>query len=104
MQTWFRLPCRCIPEMSQRNRTSEKSIQEMKERYKVTGKTVQVADKGLNCARNIYVTVIEAGTDTFFSKSVHGKGLSEKKKNNGRFLKMMPMSIRITGIKTKLLF
>ena len=25
MQTWFRLPCRCIPEMSQRNRTSEKS-------------------------------------------------------------------------------
>ena len=32
----------------------------MKERYKVDGKTVQVADKGLNCARNIYAAVVEA--------------------------------------------
>ena len=52
----------------------------MKERYKVTGKTVQVADKGLNCARNIYAAVIEARDGYIFSKSVHGKGLSEKEK------------------------
>ena len=57
-----------------------KIIQEMKERYKVTGKTVQVADKGLNCARNIYAVVIEARDGYIFSKSVHGKGLSEKEK------------------------
>ncbi len=57
-----------------------KIIQEMKERYKVTGKTVQVADKGLNCARNIYAAVKEARDGYIFSKSVHGKGLSEKEK------------------------
>ena len=57
-----------------------KIIQEMKERYKVTGKTVQVADKGLNCARNIYAAVREARDGYIFSKSVHGKGLSEKEK------------------------
>ena len=52
----------------------------MKERYKVAGKTVQVADKGLNCARNIYAAVVEAQDGYIFSKSVHGKGLSEKEK------------------------
>lgn len=57
-----------------------KIIQEMKERYKVTGKTVQVADKGLNCARNIYAAVVEANDGYVFSKSIHGKGLSEKEK------------------------
>ena len=57
-----------------------KIIQEMKERYKVTGKTVQVADKGLNCARNIYAAVREARDGYIFSKSIHGKGLSEKEK------------------------
>ena len=57
-----------------------KIIQEMKERYKVTGKTVQVADKGLNCARNIYAAVKEAKDGYIFSKSIHGKGLSEKEK------------------------
>ena len=57
-----------------------KIIQEMKERYKVTGKTVQVADKGLNCARNIYAAVVEANDGYIFSKSIHGKGLSEKEK------------------------
>ena len=56
------------------------TIQEMKERYKVAGKTVQVADKGLNCARNIYAAVVEAKDGYIFSKSVHGKGLSEKEK------------------------
>ena len=57
-----------------------KIIQEMKERYKVTGKTVQVADKGLNCARNIYAAVIESRDGYIFSKSIHGRGLSEKEK------------------------
>lgn len=55
-------------------------IQEMKQRYKVKTKTVQVADKGLNCARNIYAAVIEAKDGYIFSKSIHGKGLSEAEK------------------------
>ena len=57
-----------------------KTIQEMKERYKISGKTVQVADKGLNCARNIYAAVKEARDGYIFSKSIHGKSLSEKEK------------------------
>ncbi len=57
-----------------------KTIEEMKRRYKVSGKTVQVADKGLNCARNIYAAVHESNDGYIFSKSVHGKGLSEKEK------------------------
>ena len=57
-----------------------KIIQEMKQRYKVDGKTVQVADKGLNCARNIYAAVVETKDGYIFSKSVHGNGLSEKEK------------------------
>ena len=57
-----------------------KIIQEMKERYNVVGKTVQVADKGLNCARNIYAAVVEANDGYVFSRSIHGKGLSEKEK------------------------
>lgn len=55
-------------------------IQEMKKRYKVSGKTVQVADKGLNCARNIYAAVIEENDGYIFSKSIHGKGLSKIEK------------------------
>ena len=57
-----------------------KIIEEMKSRYKVNGKTVQVADKGLNCARNIYAAVKETDDGYIFSKSIHGKGLSEKEK------------------------
>ena len=57
-----------------------KVIQEMKQRYKVSGKTVQVADKGLNCARNIYAAVKEAQDGYIFSKSIHGRGLEEKEK------------------------
>lgn len=57
-----------------------KIIDEMKQRYKVSGKTVQVADKGLNCARNIYAAVKEANDGYIFSKSIHGKNLSEKEK------------------------
>ena len=57
-----------------------KVIEEMKQRYKVSGKTVQVADKGLNCARNIYAAVKEADDGYIFSKSVHGRNLSETEK------------------------
>ena len=53
---------------------------EMKQRYKVSGKTIQVADKGLNCARNIYAAVREANDGYIFSKSIHGRNLSEKEK------------------------
>lgn len=57
-----------------------KIIEEMKQRYKVSGKTVQVADKGLNCARNIYAAVKEADDGYIFSKSIHGTGLSAQEK------------------------
>lgn len=55
-------------------------IDEMKQRHKVSGKTIQVADKGLNCARNIYAAVREANDGYIFSKSIHGRNLSEKEK------------------------
>ena len=55
-------------------------IEEMKQRYKVEGRTVQVADKGLNCARNIYSAVKEANDGYIFSKSIHGTGLSAAEK------------------------
>lgn len=57
-----------------------KVIEEMKQRYKVSGKTIQVADKGLNCGRNIYAAVKEGSDGYIFSKSIHGTGLSEKEK------------------------
>jgi len=57
-----------------------KMIDEMKRRYKVSGKTVQVADKGLNCARNIYAAVKEADDGYIFSKSIHGRNLSTQEK------------------------
>ena len=57
-----------------------RTIEEMKRRYKVHGKTIQVADKGLNCARNIYAAVKEADDGYIFSKSIHGKNLSQKEK------------------------
>ena len=41
---------------------------------------VQVADKGLNCARNIYAASKEANDGYIFSKSVHGKNLSKQEK------------------------
>ena len=53
-----------------------KVIEEMKQRYKVSGKTIQVADKGLNCARNIYAAVKEADDGYIFSKAIRGKSLS----------------------------
>ena len=57
-----------------------KLIEDMKQRSRVTGRTVQVADKGLNCARNIYAAVKEANDGYIFSKSVHGRNLSETEK------------------------
>ena len=57
-----------------------KTIEEMKQRYKVSGRTVQVADKGLNCARNIHAAVVESRDGYIFSKSIHGKGLSDAEK------------------------
>lgn len=58
-----------------------RTIEEMKQRYRVSGKTVQVADKGLNCARNIYAAVREADDGYIFSKSIHGKALSRAEKD-----------------------
>ena len=56
-------------------------IEDMKEEYDLQGKKViQVADKGLNCARNIYSAVKEADDGYIFSKSVHGKNLSKAEK------------------------
>lgn len=55
-------------------------IEEMKTRYKVKGRTIQVADKGLNCARNIYAAVKEGEDGYIFSKSIHGNNLSEVEK------------------------
>jgi len=57
-----------------------KTIEEMKSRYNVSGKTVQVADKGLNCARNIYAAVKEANDGYIFSKAIRGRGLSDTEK------------------------
>ena len=57
-----------------------KIIEEMKTRNKVKGRTVQVADKGLNCARNIYSAVKEANDGYIFSKSVHGTNLCDADK------------------------
>ena len=55
-------------------------IEDIKDRYGVRGRVVQVADKGLNCARNIYAAVKEADDGYLFSKSTHGKNLSEADK------------------------
>lgn len=55
-------------------------IDEMKQRYKVNGKTIQIADKGLNCAKNIYAAVKEANDGYIFSKSIHGRNLSDTEK------------------------
>lgn len=57
-----------------------KLIDEMKTKSNVKGRTIQVADKGLNCARNIYAATKESNDGYVFSKSVHGKLLSAKEK------------------------
>jgi transposase len=57
-----------------------KVIEEMKQRYKISGRTVQVADKGLNCAKNIYAAVKEANDGYIFSKAIRGRSLSSQEK------------------------
>lgn len=57
-----------------------KSIESLKERFDISSRIVQVADKGLNCARNIYAAVKEARDGYIFSKSTHGKNLDEAEK------------------------
>jgi transposase len=52
-------------------------IDDLKQRNNITGKTIQVADKGLNCINNIY-HALKAGDGYIFSKSV--KTLSEVEK------------------------
>lgn len=57
-----------------------KMIEETKSRYDIDGRTIQIADKGLNCAKNIYSAVKESNDGYIFSKSIHGKNLSEAEK------------------------
>lgn len=52
-------------------------IDKMKETNNIKGKTIQVADKGLNCGQNIYDALID-GDGYIFSQSV--KQLSDKEK------------------------
>ncbi len=52
-------------------------IQDLKQRNGISGRTVQVADKGLNCAGNI-VSALKSGDGHIFSKSV--KQLPETEK------------------------
>ena len=49
----------------------------MKQRHNVSGKTIQVDDKGLNCAINIYADAKEANDSYMSSNLIHGKYLSE---------------------------
>ena len=55
-------------------------IEDIKDRYGIEGRIVQVADNGLNCARNIYAAVRKANDGYIFSKSVHEKNLSAVEK------------------------
>lgn len=55
-------------------------IEAVKETSEFDGKIIQVADKGLNCARNIYAAVKEANDGYIFSKSIHGKNLTKIEK------------------------
>ena len=54
-----------------------KIISEMKNQDQITGRTIQVADKGLNCARNIFEAVSN-GDGYIYSQSVMGAGEVEK--------------------------
>ena len=55
-------------------------IENMKQKNNITNKVIQVADKGLNCARNIYSAVIEANDGYIFSKSIKGRSLSDSQR------------------------
>ena len=53
------------------------AIEGLKSRFEAAGRIVQVADKGLNCARNIYAAAVEASDGYIFSKAIRGRGLSD---------------------------
>ena len=53
-------------------------IDDLKRRHNITGRTIQIADKGLNCAKNIFHAK-KAGDGYLFSKSV--KQLPKKEKD-----------------------
>ena len=53
-----------------------KRIEDMKTKNGIKGRIIQIADKGLNCARNIYAAVKEANDGYIFSRSVHGTSIS----------------------------
>ena len=55
-----------------------KRIEDMKSRNNIKGKVIHVADKGLNCARNIYSAVVEARDGYIFSKSIRGNSLDKE--------------------------
>ena len=56
------------------------NIEDLKQRFNIDKKIVQIADKGLNCARNIYAATKEAGDGYIFSRAIHGTGLSSAEK------------------------
>ena len=53
------------------------TVEDMKTRYDIDGKVIQVADKGLNCAQNIFAAVKEANDGYIFSKAILGTSLSQ---------------------------
>ncbi len=57
-----------------------KMIEDTKSRFDIHGRVIQVADKGLNCPKNIYAAVKEANDGYIFSKSIHGNNLSQVEK------------------------
>lgn len=58
-----------------------KRIEDMKSRNNISGRVIQVADKGLNCARNIYAAVVEANDGYIFSKSIRGRSVNQSFKD-----------------------
>jgi hypothetical protein len=73
------LLCLCFLENESEKPKIRQTIEDLKTRFDINTRIVQVADKGLNCARNIYAASIEAHDGYIFSKSVHGRCLSKKK-------------------------
>lgn len=57
-----------------------KTVEDRKSRYDISSKIIEVADKGLNCAKNIYYLHKEGKDGYIFSKSFKGKGLSQAEK------------------------
>lgn len=77
------IPCamRMFPGNESERPKIREMVEDMKARYGLEGgRVVQIADKGLNCARNIYAAVKEAKDGYIFSKSVHGRALSGEEK------------------------